>query len=341
MYGFNGKENDNEVKGEGNQQDYGMRIYDNRLGRFLSVDPITKTYPMLTPYQFASNTPIYAIDFDGLEMMNPRAMEAGLNYIETKTGMEAMKGNKAAQEAYSTMLSTKFKSGALQLGIGSMGGFGFFGTTATLTNLTARATTLYTTYSVAAANVGAFTIELLNPDPNGTPGLEFTQGDEIARGLKLLFKQSAVPLVKPIEKFILNTSKFDYFFGKLDYQNLKGADLDAYAKNVGRTVESLIHNQDRASSMAKVFDAWGIKDTQAGFGKLSELFSAGLNAKELSSKTNEFGTTVTRELSLVYSAGEKKGQSAGSMLISYFYKGGDMNSTPEITTVIPKLAQNP
>src|SRR5690606_9621159 len=38
-YGFNGKENDNEVKGEGNQQDYGMRIYDTRLGRFLSVDP--------------------------------------------------------------------------------------------------------------------------------------------------------------------------------------------------------------------------------------------------------------------------------------------------------------
>src|SRR5690606_36912003 len=29
-YGFNGKENDNDVKGEGNQQDYGMRIYDPR-----------------------------------------------------------------------------------------------------------------------------------------------------------------------------------------------------------------------------------------------------------------------------------------------------------------------
>jgi len=66
-YGFNGKENDNEVKGEGNQQDYGMRIYDPRLGRFLSVDPIAAAYPMLTPYQFASNTPIRAIDFDGLE----------------------------------------------------------------------------------------------------------------------------------------------------------------------------------------------------------------------------------------------------------------------------------
>ena len=66
-YGFNGKENDNEIKGEGNQQDYGMRIYDPRLGRFLSVDPITDKYPELTPYQFASNLPIAAIDLDGLE----------------------------------------------------------------------------------------------------------------------------------------------------------------------------------------------------------------------------------------------------------------------------------
>ncbi len=66
-YGFNGKENDNEVKGEGNQQDYGERIYDIRLGRFLSTDPLTKSYPELTPYQFASNTPIQATDLDGLE----------------------------------------------------------------------------------------------------------------------------------------------------------------------------------------------------------------------------------------------------------------------------------
>jgi RHS repeat-associated protein len=66
-YGFNGKENDNDVKGEGNQQDYGMRVYDPRLGKFLSVDPIAKQYPELTPYQFASNRPIDGIDLDGLE----------------------------------------------------------------------------------------------------------------------------------------------------------------------------------------------------------------------------------------------------------------------------------
>jgi len=66
-YGFNGKENDNDVKGTGNQQDYGMRIYDPRVGRFLSVDPISKSYPMLSSYQFASDRPIDGIDRDGLE----------------------------------------------------------------------------------------------------------------------------------------------------------------------------------------------------------------------------------------------------------------------------------
>ena len=67
-YGFNGKENDNEVKGEGNQQDYGMRVYDPRISKFLSVDPLTKKYPELTPYQFASNSPIQAVDLDGQEI---------------------------------------------------------------------------------------------------------------------------------------------------------------------------------------------------------------------------------------------------------------------------------
>jgi hypothetical protein len=45
-----------------------MRVYDPRAGRFLIVDPLTKSYPKLTPYQFASNTPIEGIDLDGGEV---------------------------------------------------------------------------------------------------------------------------------------------------------------------------------------------------------------------------------------------------------------------------------
>jgi RHS repeat-associated protein len=70
-YGFNGKEKDDEVTGvTGATYDYGFRIYDSRISRFLSVDPLTKSYPMLTPYQFVSNTPIQAIDLDGMEALN-------------------------------------------------------------------------------------------------------------------------------------------------------------------------------------------------------------------------------------------------------------------------------
>ncbi len=66
-YGFNGKENDNEVKGTGAQQDYGMRIYDPRLGKFLSVDPLTKEYPWNSVYAFAENDVIRSKDLDGAE----------------------------------------------------------------------------------------------------------------------------------------------------------------------------------------------------------------------------------------------------------------------------------
>ena len=65
-YGFNGKENDKETTGT-STYDYGFRIYSPALARFVSVDPYTKKYPWLTPYQYASNCPIWAIDIDGLE----------------------------------------------------------------------------------------------------------------------------------------------------------------------------------------------------------------------------------------------------------------------------------
>jgi RHS repeat-associated protein len=64
-FGFNGKENDNEVKGFGNQQDYGERIYDSRLSLWLSLDPLQRKYPGESNYAFVSNNPILYVDQDG------------------------------------------------------------------------------------------------------------------------------------------------------------------------------------------------------------------------------------------------------------------------------------
>lgn len=66
-YGFNGIEKDDEIKGSGNHMDFKFRAYDTRLGRFFSVDPLASQYPWNSPYAFAENDIIRAIDLEGLE----------------------------------------------------------------------------------------------------------------------------------------------------------------------------------------------------------------------------------------------------------------------------------
>lgn len=53
--------------GGGSTYDYGFRIYNPQIAKFLSLDPLTASYPWYTPYQFAGNKPIAFIDLDGLE----------------------------------------------------------------------------------------------------------------------------------------------------------------------------------------------------------------------------------------------------------------------------------
>lgn len=120
-YGYNGKENDKETT----TQDYGMRIYDPRLGRFLSVDPITAEYPNLTPYQFASNRPIDGIDMDGLEYLTytiviafdgnggTRIMNTGYNwYNDNQHNAHGKKGRGVQYEIkYYSEQSKKFIGG--------------------------------------------------------------------------------------------------------------------------------------------------------------------------------------------------------------------------------------
>lgn len=66
-YGFNGKEKADEVSiGD---YDYGARIYDGRLGRWLSVDIRFREYPYVSPFVFAFNTPMQATDPDGEKVL--------------------------------------------------------------------------------------------------------------------------------------------------------------------------------------------------------------------------------------------------------------------------------
>ena len=66
-FGFNGMEKDNEPKGLGNSLDFSFRVYDSRIGRFLSVDPLEKEYPWNSTYAFAENRVIDGKDLEGKE----------------------------------------------------------------------------------------------------------------------------------------------------------------------------------------------------------------------------------------------------------------------------------
>jgi RHS repeat-associated protein len=115
-YGFNGKENDNEVKGQGNQQDYGMRIYDPRLGRFLSMDPISSKYPELSSYQFASNRPIDGVDVDGLEFLkfNESLIRVQIYYDPKLRQIQALTVFRIDEHQRGTIMSRTILSGKLE-----------------------------------------------------------------------------------------------------------------------------------------------------------------------------------------------------------------------------------
>ena len=66
-YGFQGQETDPEVKGEGNSVNFKYRVHDPRLGRFLSIDPLSAKYAWNSPYSFSMNRVLDRIELEGLE----------------------------------------------------------------------------------------------------------------------------------------------------------------------------------------------------------------------------------------------------------------------------------
>jgi len=98
-FGFNGKEDDRDW-GTQNIQDYGFRLYNPSIGKFLSVDPLAPEYPELTTYQFASNTPLWAIDLDGLEAWKTNSGDVMYGPYEDKESMQEAFDNKSAADYY-------------------------------------------------------------------------------------------------------------------------------------------------------------------------------------------------------------------------------------------------
>ena len=81
-------------------------LMDDELSRFLSVDPITRSYPMLTPYQYASNRPIDGVDLDGLEFFASRKG----NTVTIKAVIKIKNSSQILTEAEVTAYAEAFKA---------------------------------------------------------------------------------------------------------------------------------------------------------------------------------------------------------------------------------------
>jgi RHS repeat-associated protein len=68
-FGYNGQVKDNEVNGEGNSYAYKYRMYDSRISRFFSIDPLSAKFPYNSPYAFAENRVIDGRELEGLEVL--------------------------------------------------------------------------------------------------------------------------------------------------------------------------------------------------------------------------------------------------------------------------------
>ena len=76
-YGFNGKEKDNDINGEGNDYTATFWEYDSRIGRRWNLDP--KPNPSISSYATFENNPVWRADIFG-DSVSPERTK-GMNFI--------------------------------------------------------------------------------------------------------------------------------------------------------------------------------------------------------------------------------------------------------------------
>ena len=123
-YHYNGKEFQDEI--DFNVYDYGSRIYDPTIGRFLNIDPLAEHAYDINPYNFVYNDPINYIDEDGeLPIIVGGLLSAFVDFASQVVASSVSNPDKSFESILSTEVNyysvgLSFASGMLTGGLGNI-----------------------------------------------------------------------------------------------------------------------------------------------------------------------------------------------------------------------------
>ena len=218
-YSFNGKPDD---AGTG-LQDYGMRMYDDEIGRFISVDPIARLYPQLSVFQFASLHPINSKDIDGLEA------DAKFDGIERNDERAAQRAHPNDANAQQSFIIERQKARAVGALIG----------VAVVSGAEVGYTALINIGIALGANPNLATniMGLVAGTLDQNPGADYPGGlDDIARATGLVFKGTHGAIWKTVNQLLRG----------FEYEKLAGGNLvsnypviDYFLNGVGKSIKTM------------------------------------------------------------------------------------------------------
>jgi RHS repeat-associated protein len=113
-YGFQGQETDDEVTGSESHVSYKYRMHDARLGRFLSLDPLSATYPHNSPYAFSENKVIAWVELEGLEAKSSESKSTG---EPNKPSVDASLSANVEFSSGLINLAGELKLGSIEIGV--------------------------------------------------------------------------------------------------------------------------------------------------------------------------------------------------------------------------------